>query len=181
MNMTELSSHWCWQITCVAAVWPSGPADLGSSLCNARKLSCLVLILTISQSSVLTALKPVNAVYENIFSPMVSLEEYALESGYCKSRPAILRTARSLGTECLVSHLCRLPSVLKNVSSICCGQSVPSLPFPFFFSVSRLPATCPLWLYGVLPSSGEEPVTSCPNSFWNINLIDTDALLQTSD
>ena len=165
----------------MAAVWPPGPADLGSSLCNARKLSCFMLILATSQPSVLSALKPLGAVYENIFSPIVSLEEYALESGYCKSHSTILRTAKSLGTECLVSRHCRLPSVLKNVSNICCGQSVPSLPFPFFFSVSRLPSTCPLWLYGVLPSSGEEPVISCPNSFWNANLINTDALLQTSD
>lgn len=166
---------------CVAAVCPPGPADLGSLLCNARKLSCLILILTTSQPSVLSAFKPVSAVCENIFSPIVSLEEYALESGYCKSYSTVLRSAKSLGTECLVSHHCRLPSVLKNVSHICCGQSVPSLPFPFFFSVSRLPSTCPLWLYRVLPSSGEEPVVSCPNSFWNTDLMNTGVLLQTSD
>lgn len=57
MNMTELSSHGCWQVMCVAAVCPPGPADLGSLLCNARKLSCLILILTTSQPSVLSALK----------------------------------------------------------------------------------------------------------------------------
>lgn len=43
MNMTELSSHLCWYIICIVAVWPQGPVALGASLCNARNLSCLVL------------------------------------------------------------------------------------------------------------------------------------------
>lgn len=102
----------------MVAVWPPGPADLGSSPCNARKLSWLILILTTSQPSVLSALKPVGAVYENTFSPIVSLEEYALEAGYCESHSAILRTAKSLGTECLISCHCQLPSVLKNMSAV---------------------------------------------------------------
>lgn len=120
---------------CVAAVCPPGPADLGSLLCNARKLSCLILILTTSQPSVLSALKLVSAVCENIFSPIVSLEEYALESGYCKSYSTVLRSAKSLGTECLVSHHCRLPSVLKNMSAI---SVVDNLFLPCLFLSSFL-------------------------------------------
>ena len=105
---------------------------MGSSLCNARKLSCLILILTTSQPSVLSARKPVSAVYENISSPVVSLEEYALQTGYCKSHSVILRTAKSLGTECLLSRHCLLPSVLKNMSAITVADS---LFLPCFFSL----------------------------------------------
>lgn len=164
----------------MAAVWPPGPADLGSLLCNARKLSCLILILTTSQPSVLTALKPVGAVYENIFSPIVSLEEYALEPGYCKSHSAVLGTAKSLRTEYPVSRHSQLPSVLQNMSAISVVDNLflPCLflsPFLSHVYIPLVPCDYMELCHPVVRSP------TFPSSFWNIDLINTDALLQTSD
>lgn len=50
-------------------------------LCNARKVSCLILIFTTSQPLGLSALKPVSAVHESIVPLAVSLGECAWESG----------------------------------------------------------------------------------------------------
>lgn len=81
MNMIALRSHGCWQIIYMSTVWPPGPAGLQSLLCNARKVSCLILIITTSQPFVLSALKPVSAVYESIVPLAISLGECVWESG----------------------------------------------------------------------------------------------------
>lgn len=150
----------------MVVVWPPGPADLGSC-----------------QKALLPLINPYNfSAFCLISSPTswCSVWKYLLTYCFfgricirvrCKSHSAILRASKSLELSAL-SHVtvgCHLFLKICQQYLWTTCSFLPFLPFSF------LPSSCPLWLYGVLPCSGEELVVACPSSFWNINLINTDA------